>query len=82
MMRALTAAALLLALGACGANTPPPVAQPASPGKQLPAAPPPPRMPDEGVACAADVKQCRDGSYVSRNPAQNCAFDACTGENP
>lgn len=29
------------------------------------------------VACTADVKRCSDGSFVSRDPAQQCAFRAC-----
>lgn len=74
-MRALGAAALLLMLGACGASQ-----VPAKNG-ELPPAPPPPAMQEEGGACAADVRQCPDGSFVSRNPAKGCAFDACPGEN-
>ncbi len=31
----------------------------------------------EGIACAQDVKQCPDNSYVSRNPANNCQFFDC-----
>ncbi|MBI2108547.1 hypothetical protein HYT54_05465 [Candidatus Woesearchaeota archaeon] len=27
--------------------------------------------------CAADVQQCNDGTYVSRDPANNCNFRAC-----
>ena len=73
MIRFLVAASLLLMLGACGASLP--VA-----GKPAPAGPPPPPMPDEGIACAADVRLCSDGSYVSRNPAKNCTFDLCPGE--
>jgi len=81
-MKRLAAVLLLAMLGACtsgGADT---VAQPANPpqaGKPLPAAPPPPPMSDEGIFCAADVKQCPDGSFVSRNPANGCAFDPCPG---
>jgi hypothetical protein len=37
-------------------------------------------MPDEGIVCAADVKQCPDGSTVSRDPARGCAFNPCPGE--
>lgn len=39
--------------------------------------------PTEGVMCAADVKQCADGSYVSRI-APSCAFATCptTGVKP
>jgi len=33
------------------------------------------------VVCTADVKQCLDGSYVSR-VAPNCDFAPCTGEKP
>lgn len=75
MTKALAAAALLLMLGACGTIAVQPVT-----GKLVPAGPPPPPMPDEGIACAADVRQCPDGSYVSRNPANNCTFDLCPGE--
>jgi hypothetical protein len=73
-MRILAAVALLFTLGACGSVG----AQPAA-GKALPPAPPPPPMSDEPVACTADARQCPDGSYVSRNPANGCAFDACPG---
>lgn len=66
--------ALSLALGACSAE--PPAAKPVA--KALPDAPPPPPMPDEGGACAADVRLCADGSYVSRTGAA-CAFAACPG---
>lgn len=66
-MRAL-AAALLLTVSACGTA-----------GKPLPVAPPPPSMSDEGIFCTADVKPCPDGSFVSRNPANGCAFDPCPG---
>ena len=31
-----------------------------------------------GVICAADVQQCPDGSFVSRDPAKNCEFKACS----
>jgi hypothetical protein len=37
-------------------------------------------LPGEGVACAADVRQCNDGSFVSRNPDSDCKFDPCPGE--
>lgn len=33
-----------------------------------------------GAICTADVKKCSDGSYVARNPFQNCQFSACPGE--
>jgi hypothetical protein len=42
--------------------------------------PPPPPLADEGMACPADVKQCADGSFVSRT-APRCAFAACPGES-
>lgn len=35
---------------------------------------------DDMMACAADVQECSDGSYVSRNPADDCNFDACPDE--
>jgi hypothetical protein len=34
-------------------------------------------MPEEGRLCAQDVRVCTDGSTVSRNPDNGCAFDAC-----
>lgn len=34
----------------------------------------------DGVVCAQDVKECADGSYVSRNPGNNCEFFACPDE--
>ena len=74
MIRALAAAALLLMLAACGTFP----AQSAA-GKPAPAAPPPPPMSDDPIVCAADVKQCPDSTYVSRNPANGCAFDLCPG---
>lgn len=74
-MRRVLVVGLLLMLGACGANQAP------AKSRELPPAPPPPAMQEEGGACAADVRQCPDGSFVSRNPARGCAFDACPGEN-
>ncbi len=74
-MRMFLAGALLLMLGACGTNQVP------AKNRELPPAPPPPAMAEEGGSCAADVRQCPDGSFVSRNPAKGCAFDACPGEN-
>ncbi len=33
------------------------------------------------IVCTTEVKACSDGSYVSRNPDNNCEFDPCpTGE--
>jgi len=81
-MKALVAAMLLASLAACssgGADTAVKPAVPAKAGKPSPYAPPPPPMPDEGGACPADVKQCPDGSFVSRNPASGCAFAPCPG---
>ena len=66
--------ALTLALGACSAE--PLAAKPVA--QALPDAPPPPPMPDEGGACAQDVRLCADGSTVSRSGAA-CAFAACPG---
>ena len=56
-----------------------PASKPAT-GKTLPVAPPPPPMQEEAGSCIADVKQCADGSFVSRNPILNCAFNPCPGE--
>ena len=36
---------------------------------------------NDGIACAADVKQCPDGSYVSRDSENNCEFAACPSSN-
>jgi len=80
-MKAL-AAVLLLALGACSSGGAEPVVKPAAPpkaGKPSPYAPPPPPMPGDPIVCPADVRQCPDGRFVSRNPANGCAFDACPG---
>ncbi len=75
-MKMLAILPVLLVLTACGAGLP---QQPVEPAKQaLPAAPPPPPMPaDDRLVCPADVQACPDGSFVSRNPAKGCAFDAC-----
>jgi hypothetical protein len=34
----------------------------------------------EGQACAADVMECPDGSFVARDPNNNCEFFQCTDE--
>jgi hypothetical protein len=67
------ALAVLLALAGCQSPVPAPSAKPS------PAGPPPPPMAaeDSPVMCPADVQACADGSYVSRNPARGCAFEAC-----
>jgi hypothetical protein len=71
------AAALLLA--ACGSAAEPTGAQ----GKRpLPPAPPPPALADDPLLCTADVQACPDGSFVSRDPAQGCAFRLCPGASP
>ena len=67
-MKALITAALLVMLGACGTG-----------GADTTVQPPPPPMSDDPIVCAADVKQCPDSTYVSRNPANGCAFDLCPG---
>lgn len=79
MIRALAAGGLLLILTAC--DTLP--AQPHAQGsrKPAPAGPPPPPMPDGPLVCPADVKLCSDGRYVSRSPAKECEFDACSGDS-
>jgi hypothetical protein len=80
-MKGLAAVGCLLALGACSTGAGDMATQPVARSiKALPFAPPPPPLSDEGGACSADVKQCADGSYVSRNPARDCAFNACPGE--
>ena len=30
-----------------------------------------------GLACSDDVKECSDGTFVPRNPDNNCAFEPC-----
>jgi len=32
---------------------------------------------EDGVACSQDVKQCPDGSFVSRDSNNNCEFFPC-----
>ena len=34
-----------------------------------------------GVYCTADAKQCPDGSFVERDPNNNCEFFACPAVN-
>jgi hypothetical protein len=84
MMKVFLAALLLVTLAACNPvlDTPAKPASSATSGKPLPYAPPPPPLPDEGGVCAADVRQCPDGSFVSRSPAASCSFDPCPGDPP
>lgn len=64
-------------LTACGAGTP---QAPATSGKPLPEAPPPPALQEEDrLVCPADVKECPDGSFVSRT-GPRCEFAACPEE--
>merc|ERR1712159_580631 len=35
---------------------------------------------DEDIMCAADVQECSNGSFVSRDPTNDCAFPACPSE--
>lgn len=46
---------------------------------QLPifAPPLPAPAPEEAVACTQDAKQCPDGSFVGRDPKNNCEFTTC-----
>ncbi len=32
---------------------------------------------DDMVVCAMDVQECPDGSFVARNPGDNCNFYSC-----
>jgi hypothetical protein len=73
--RALVAGVLLLTLAACNAGPAP------TRTRELPPAPPPPTIADDLGACAADVRQCPDGSFVARDPARRCAFAPCPGDN-
>lgn len=36
---------------------------------------------DDAVFCTMDAKMCPDGSYVGRDPENNCAFFPCSEEN-
>jgi hypothetical protein len=47
--------------------TKPPTASPTTSPTQSPT----------GKVCATDVKQCADGSFVSRDPTNDCQFKAC-----
>ena len=67
-------AAALLALAA-GCSAPAPKAK-----KPAPPGPPPPEMTSEPIVCPADVRQCRDGSFVARDPDNGCVFRRCPGE--
>lgn len=31
----------------------------------------------DAIFCAQDVKQCADGTFVSRDPEKNCEFEPC-----
>lgn len=83
-MKTVVALLLLFPLAACN----PVMDRPARPASgaasdpPLPYAPPPPPLPDGERACAAEVRQCPDGSFVSRTPATSCSFDPCPGEPP
>ncbi|PIR23288.1 MAG: hypothetical protein COV44_03665 [Deltaproteobacteria bacterium CG11_big_fil_rev_8_21_14_0_20_45_16] len=35
----------------------------------------------EEIICAADVEACADGSYVARDPKNQCKFKACPKSN-
>lgn len=41
-------------------------------GRQLP-----PRSDNTLLDCPTDIKNCPDGSVVSRDPTQNCQFASC-----
>ena len=80
-MKALAALPLLCALTACAAAGP--AQKPASAKPPLPYAPPPPSLSaDAALVCPADVQACPDGGTVGRNPARDCAFDACPAGAP
>ncbi len=40
----------------------------------------PPLVPKNQTLCAQDVKECPDGSYVSRDPNNDCEFFPCESE--
>lgn len=50
-------------LAACAADAPPP--KPAD------------RMQGEPAFCPADVQECKDGSFVARDPENQCKFKPC-----
>jgi len=82
-MKAFVAAVMLLSLAGCGTmgtDTQQPARKPVSGKVALPPAPPPPPFTDDRRVCTADVKLCPDGSAVSRNADNGCAFNACPGE--
>ncbi len=82
MIRLLLAAGLSLSLVACavpGSDPSTPVRKPGSGKVVLPEAPPPPTVAEDALMCTMDAKMCPDGSYVSRNPNNGCAFDPCPG---
>ncbi len=37
---------------------------------------------DNLIVCAMDVFECEDGSFVSRDPANNCEFSPCSEKEP
>jgi hypothetical protein len=41
----------------------------------------PPEEGPEPKLCSADVLVCPDGSYVARDPDNNCAFKPCPGQD-
>lgn len=40
----------------------------------------PSSQPEAATSCTNDVYQCPDGSYVGRDPNNNCEFRPCSGE--
>ena len=82
MIRALVAISLAIGLAACAAPDSGAGRDTRGGKVALPEAPPPPTVADDPIMCTMDARQCPDGSYVSRNPAKGCAFNACPGTAP
>lgn len=82
MIRLLAVAVMSVSLAGCaapGSDSSSPARQPAAGKRALPEAPPPPTVAEDALMCTADAKRCADGSYVSRNPNNGCAFNPCPG---
>lgn len=59
--------------------TPPPILPPTKPVTKPPTKPPvkPPTSPPTQTTCHKDMLECEGGTFVNRNPEDNCEFHAC-----
>lgn len=83
MIILVTFASIVLAACTAGVTTDGAQSKPASASGSISWTAPPPTDGNKGnhaTICTMDAKQCPDGSFVSRNPANNCAFNPCPGE--